>query len=140
MLHQASCVALGSAEGKRALLIEGPSGSGKSSLALALLDRGARLVGDDGVTLEKRGTRLWASPPPNIEGLLEIRNVGLVRFEPTEAMVALILSLDPAAQRLPECPETVERGGCRIPLLRLDPRMSHLDLRAIHALQIHGLG
>lgn len=40
-LHQATCVAIGG----RGVLIEGLPGSGKSSLALALIDRGAQLVG-----------------------------------------------------------------------------------------------
>ena len=56
-LHGATCVALDG----RALLIEGPSGSGKSTLALALIDRGGMLIGDDGVTLERRGDDLIAS-------------------------------------------------------------------------------
>ncbi len=56
LIHQASCVAIG----ERALLIEGLPGSGKSSLALALIDRGATLVGDDGVVLVNRNGILWA--------------------------------------------------------------------------------
>lgn len=52
--HQATCIAIGG----RALLIEGPPGSGKSSLALSLIDRGAMLIGDDSVLLEARHGRL----------------------------------------------------------------------------------
>ena len=52
--HQATAVEIGG----RALLIEGPPGSGKSSLALALIDRGARLIGDDSVMLEVSGRQL----------------------------------------------------------------------------------
>jgi HPr kinase/phosphorylase len=60
LLHQATCIAIAN----RAVLIEGEPGSGKSSLALVLIDRGAALVGDDGVRLETRAGRLLASPPP----------------------------------------------------------------------------
>jgi len=139
VLHQASCVAIGGAGARRALLIEGPPGSGKSSLALALIDRGAELVGDDGVRLEARGGRLWAWPPPNIAGLLEIRNVGLARLSVTDAPVALAITLDLQAPRLPEAATQVERAGCRIPLIALDPQMPVLVLRAEQALLIHGL-
>ena len=76
LVHQASAVAI---EG-RALLIEGPPGSGKSSLALALIERGAGLIGDDAVTLTASEEQLIASPPPNITGLLEVRGVGLARL------------------------------------------------------------
>ena len=83
LVHPATCVAVHG----RAVLIEGPSGSGKSALALALIDRGAVLIGDDGVTLEQRGNALLASPPPRIAGLLEVRNLGLLTF-PVAAAVA----------------------------------------------------
>lgn len=133
--HQASCVAIGG----RAVLIEGPPGSGKSSLALALIDRGAALVGDDGVLLERRDGRLWALPPPNIAGLLEIRNVGLARLEPTSARVALLLRLDREAPRHVEVAEQVELAGTAVPLIRLWPDTLALSLRAEWALTMHGL-
>ena len=86
----------------RCLLIEGPPGSGKSTLALELIDRGAVLVGDDGVGLDLRDEVLWAVPPPNIAGKLEIRGVGIVDLPCTEAPVALALQLTETAPRLPE--------------------------------------
>ena len=83
----------------RAIMLEGPPGSGKTSLALALIDRGAKLVGDDGVGLDRRGALITASPPPHTAGKIEIRNVGIVEMPAVEAPLALILSLDPAAER-----------------------------------------
>ena len=133
--HQASCVALAG----RGVLIEGPPGSGKSSLALGLIDRGAALVGDDGVLLEPRDGRLWALPPPNIAGLLEIRNVGLARLPAGPAAVALVLRLDPQAPRHVEAAETVAIAGATLPLIRLWPDTPALPLRAEWALAMHGL-
>jgi serine kinase of HPr protein (carbohydrate metabolism regulator) len=132
--HQATCVAI---QG-RAVLIEGPPGSGKSSLALALIDRGATLVGDDGVLLEVRDDRLWALPPPNIAGLLEIRNVGFATLPAERAPVALVLRLDPAAPRQPEQAEAAVLAGVTVPLVRLWPDTPALRLRAEWALALHG--
>jgi serine kinase of HPr protein (carbohydrate metabolism regulator) len=120
------------------VLIEGPPGSGKSSLALALIDRGASLVGDDGVMLEERGGRLWALPPPNIAGLVEIRNVGLATLPAEAAPVALLVRLDPAAPRLPESAERAMLVGVSVPLIRLFPGTPALPLRAEWALALHG--
>ncbi len=140
-VRPASCVAIGG----RAILIEGETGSGKSSLALALIDRGAMLIGDDAVALELRidasgAKQLLASPPPNIAGLVEIRNVGLLHF-PTarEVPVALLLRLDEQAPRFVEACETIDLLGTAIPLIRLWPGSPVLHLRAEAALKAHGL-
>src|SRR3954447_22487577 len=65
----------------RAVVIAGPSGSGKSDLALRLLDRGFTLVSDDQTTIKRDGDRLIASAPPNIAGKLEIRGIGIVEMD-----------------------------------------------------------
>lgn len=134
-LRPATCVAIGG----RALLIAGPPGAGKSGLALALIDRGAVLVGDDGVALERRGETLWALPPPNIRGLLEARNLGLLTFPVTEAPVALQLVLDPEAPRFIERAALVKIEGVPVPSLAFDPRISPAPVRAEMALRTYGL-
>jgi serine kinase of HPr protein (carbohydrate metabolism regulator) len=136
LLPGTSCVALGT----RAVLIQGPSGSGKSSLALALIERGAVLIGDDGVRIEQRGTRLYALPPPNISGLLEVRNLGLLRFPTaTDLPVALVLRLDRQAPRFIEAAENAEIEGAMLPLVRLWPDSPGLAHKAELALERYGL-
>jgi serine kinase of HPr protein (carbohydrate metabolism regulator) len=134
MLHRATCVAIGD----RALLLEGEPGSGKSSLALSLIDRGAQLIGDDGVALERRGGVLWATAPPNIAGLLEVRNVGLLRFPTTQARVALILRLDRNAPRFVERADSIDLAGVPVPALTFDPTIAGAPIRAELALRQHG--
>lgn len=134
--HQATCVSIGG----RGVLIEGAPGSGKSSLALALIDRGGVLVGDDGVLLEAREGRLFALPHPNTRGLIEVRNVGLVEMPVADAApVALVLALDPEAPRFIDAAETIERLGIALPLVRLWPDSPVLALRAELALARYGL-
>lgn len=135
VLANASCVAVNG----RGVLIEGVPGSGKSSLALALIDRGALLVGDDGVTLEKRADGLWGGPPPNTAGKLEIRNVGLVDFPAVEARVALLLHLEEAAPRFIDSAEEVWVEGVALPRVHLWPHSPQLALRAEWALKLYGL-
>jgi len=134
-LRQASCVAVNG----RAILIEGNPGSGKSSLALALIDRGAVLVGDDGITVEDRHGILWASPPPNIGGKLEIRGVGIAEMPTTSAPVCLLLTLDHDAPRFVEQTASKDIGGVAIPSLAFFPNSPVAAIRAEYALQRHGL-
>ncbi len=78
----------------RAVLISGPSGSGKSDLALRLLDRGFTLVSDDQTIVRREGDRLVASAPPTIKGKLEIRGIGIVEMETVDDVpVALFVEL-----------------------------------------------
>jgi HPr kinase/phosphorylase len=123
----------------RALLIEGPPGTGKSSLALALLDRGAQLIGDDGVSLSCQDRAVIAAPPPNIAGKLEIRGVGIVDLPATSAPLALILALDAQAPRFPDPVETRELLGLEVPFLRFRAGDAIQALRAEWALRVHGL-
>lgn len=97
-LH-ASAVAVGD----RGLLILGGSGAGKSGLALRMMALGARLVADDRVLVERRGTALFASAPPLLRGVIEARGIGLLNAETIdEAALALAVDLDrPAAARTP---------------------------------------
>ncbi len=124
----------------RALLIGGPPGSGKSALCLALIDRGARLIGDDGIKLTRLGADVMVAPPPRCAGLLEVRNVGLVAMPLAEpAPLALILTLEDAPERLPERAGTRDVLGCAVPCLGFAPGAIAPALRAEWALRMHGL-
>ncbi len=120
LLLHASCVAI---EGL-AVLLRGPSGSGKSDLALRLIDAGAVLVSDDQTEIVRRGHQIVALPPAPLAGMLEVRGLGIVRLTPhlAEAPVALAVDLVAAAEieRMPE-PAAVTLLGLDVPLLRLDP-------------------
>lgn len=134
--RQASCVAIGG----RGVLIEGATGSGKSGLALSLIDRGARFLGDDGILLHDEGGRLIARPHPRILGLLEVRNLGLLNFPCLdEAPIALVIRLDENAPRYIEEPESIEIEGITLPMVRIWPEGGPLAIKAELALERFGL-
>ncbi len=146
MIHRGSCVAISG----RAIVIDGPAGIGKSSLALALMDRGAVLVSDDAVSLSRNVVydkgdnrhhdyQLIASPAPNIQGLLEVRGVGLVSVPCCSAPVSLLIRLDEQAPRYIENPDWITLNECRIPAVTLYPEGYTLPLRAEMALATYGL-
>jgi serine kinase of HPr protein (carbohydrate metabolism regulator) len=135
MLRQTTAVAIGG----RALLIEGPPGCGKSTLALRLIDRGATLIGDDGVSLTRRDQGVWLGPAPATTGLIELRGIGILTLPTAEAPAALILQLAEAAPRYPDAVAAIEIAGVAIPALPFDGSSTAAAIRAEHALIIHGL-
>lgn len=101
LLVHATVVAI---EGE-AILLRGQSGSGKSDLALRLIDCGAQLVADDQTLLRRAGERVLAAAPPGLEGLLEVRGIGIVRVGGVEAApLVLIADLLPSGDvdRMPK--------------------------------------
>lgn len=133
---QLTCVAIGG----RGLLIDGAPGSGKSSLALALIDRGAVLVGDDGVLVEESAGRLTVAAHPNTVGKLEVRNLGILDFAVSVPVpAALLVRLDGAAPRFIEQAQAFELEGISLPSVALWPKSPVLPLRAELALSRYGL-
>lgn len=87
------------------ILLRGPSGSGKSDLALRLIDTGARLIADDYTELRNEGGRLIATAPENIDGLIEVRGIGLLNIGAagqTEIGAVIDLVEPDKIDRLPE--------------------------------------
>ncbi len=135
-IYPASCVSIGGA----AVLISGESGIGKSELALALIDRGARLISDDHTGLRLEGGRLIASPAQNISGLLEVRNLGLLPIEPgPDCPVALLIELNRAAPRWIERSQHRVILGVGVPEIMLAPESHVLAIKAEMALQAYGV-
>jgi HPr kinase/phosphorylase len=116
----ASCVELDGV----GILLRGPSGMGKSDLALRLIDGGARLVADDRVALEAGNGGLYARAPDALLGLIEVHGLGLRRLPALKrARLGLVADLVDAAlvERMPEEDLHCTLEGVALPLVRLCP-------------------
>jgi serine kinase of HPr protein (carbohydrate metabolism regulator) len=141
-LVHGTCVALG----RGAALIRGPSGSGKSDLALRFLFLARRgpaaleaptLVADDQVRLIRDGARVLATAPDTIRGKIEVRGVGIVELKSlAEAELKLVVDLvwPDEVERLPAMDPAVEVLGVRLPVLPLRPWESSAPIKLALAL------
>ena len=134
--------------GARAVLIRGPSGSGKSRLALSLLQAAtsgalpfARLVADDRAHVEAAHGRLLVRPAPALAGMIEVRGLGIRRVphEPL-AVVGLLVELGEAGvDRMPDPGGEAQIEGISLPRLAvaastdpLSPLLAYLLTRDSH--------
>ncbi|WP_374942172.1 HPr kinase/phosphorylase [Sphingomonas sp.] len=105
-----------------AVLIEGPSGTGKSDLALRLIDRGAKLISDDRTLVVRTAAGLVARAPQTLAGRIEVRGIGIAAVPClAEAPVALLVRLDAEPPRIPERRRRTI-AGIDVRMVALDPR------------------
>jgi serine kinase of HPr protein (carbohydrate metabolism regulator) len=134
-LH-ASCVAVGG----QAVLIGGRSGSGKSDLALRLIDRGGTLVSDDYTIVQRVNGRLLAKAPANIQGKMELRGIGILPFETaTDVPVGLFVDLNLEVVRLPEPRRPVSIAGVQVPVIAVNALEPSAPAKVMVALRHFGL-
>jgi serine kinase of HPr protein (carbohydrate metabolism regulator) len=120
MIRHAGLIAIRVSGHWRGVLIEGPSGSGKSDLALRGLDLGFRLVADDRVSLFLSRDRPFGRAAAPLAGLIESRGLGILRRDPLPfAEVCLVVRCAPAPESVPRMAE----GNTDIVLGRRLPRL-----------------
>jgi serine kinase of HPr protein (carbohydrate metabolism regulator) len=120
------------------VFLRGLSGSGKSDLALRLIEGGGQLICDDQVHLERRQDNIFAGPVEAIRGLLEVRGVGLLHMAVADpARLRLVIDLVPQADvpRLPEL-EKVDILGVQVPRFRLHAFEVSAALKVHKALEV----
>ena len=125
----------------RAVLLRGAPGSGKSDLALRLVEEGAALVADDQTRLSRRGGELWAAAPAPLKDMIEVRGVGIVRINALdEAPVALLIDLvgEAEMERLPE-PQRESLLGVLLPRLKLHAAAASAPAKVRLALRLASL-
>ncbi len=124
----------------RGILISGRSGSGKSDLALRLIDRGATLVSDDYTVVKRLRGRLVATAPANIAGRMEVRGLGILAFDTVaEAPVCLVVDLGREMERMPVANEQVSMAGIKVPLVAVNSLEASAPLKVELALARFGL-
>lgn len=118
------------------VLLLGPSGSGKSDLALRLIDRGAKLVSDDAVPVDTKDGLPILTVADNIEGKLEVRGVGIctVAHTPT-APLRLVVQLAQHVERFPQGNLRMTINDFSVPLAQIAPFEASAVIKLEYALR-----
>ena len=142
VLH-ATAIARWGAAGWRAVLLRGPSGSGKSDLALRALSAGWRLVADDRAVAWASQARLYVRAPARLSGLVEARGLGVLAAAPLDiAAVGLVVDLVASPDALERVPAVawVEIEGVRLRQISLFGREASAPAKLALALEAATLG
>jgi serine kinase of HPr protein (carbohydrate metabolism regulator) len=142
VLH-AGLVALYDRGAWKGVLIQGPSGVGKSDLALRALGAGFVLVADDRTLLWTAQGRLFGACPPAIAGLIEARGLGIVPAAARSfAQIRLVVRCRAPGETVERMPEPVRETllGVALPALDLHPLQASAPQKLIHALSLLGGG
>ncbi|MEH6791186.1 HPr kinase/phosphorylase [Parasphingorhabdus sp.] len=118
------------------VLIRGVSGSGKSDLALRLIDRGATLVADDQVEMVREGERLLLGAPASLAGKMEVRSLGICQLDHVAGVeLKLVIDLKAQPDRFPLDRQVVILLGLEVPACTLTAMESSAPIKAEMALQ-----
>ena len=107
------------------VLILGDSGSGKSDLALRLIDNGATLISDDISICRKNSNNIYLYCPPEIKGLLEVRDIGVITVPFVEKIkLRLVVNLKSNNnERFPK-DSSFRILGIKIPIINIEGKNS----------------
>jgi HPr kinase/phosphorylase len=118
------------------ILLVGPSGSGKSDLALRMIDRGGILVSDDVVIVSRHAMDLFVGVAPNIEGRIEIRGVGICSVPHLmSAPLKIVIALSSDVERMPDDNRMENMLGVDVPYLTLAPFEASAPIKVEMALR-----
>jgi len=121
------------------IILLGKSGSGKSDITYRLINNhGAKLVSDDHIVIEKNDNHLIAKSVESIKGLIEVRNIGIIKtdyVEKTNIKLVVELDIDDELTRMPE-DDFIEVNGIKIKKIKLNPFEQSTELKIVTGLKI----
>lgn len=123
----------------QAILLMGPAGSGKSLLALTLIEQGWVLISDDMVVLSAQNSQILVSNPDKMHGCIEARGLGILSGLPTQNNVPVfaIIVLEPnPTERMPFKQKYLEISGCYVPLFHMWQEEKYLLILVLNAVKI----
>lgn len=118
------------------VLLVGPSGSGKSDLALRLIDRGAVLISDDAVYIEQSSGKALLQAAPNIEGRIELRGVGIIEVPHTKyTAMRMVAEMAAPDERIPSTNLSTNIAGHSVPSVKIAALEASAPLKVEYALR-----